>query len=202
MANKDNASALHNLKADVLSYQKLIRSIRLVLGCAVLGFVFLFVLCLWGKQKEKLPAHVPNNDSQNSAVGLSYYGVDQKRHPFRVSSQKMVAQKNSTFKLEKLTSELFLYGKKAYITARTGQYIQSEHKLSDLKEVFIHTDDGYTLKSGVADVDEKSKKISGYEGVEGKGPFGFFRAGRFHMTQGGDKLILNDNPSLRFNLPA
>jgi lipopolysaccharide export system protein LptC len=128
-----------------------------------------------------------------------YRGADSKGRPFVLEAARAVqkSSKDPTLVLEKLKASLQMEDGTAILTADTGNFDLKKEQLIVSGTITLQRSDGYRFTAQDVIVDLNSRTAWSNKPIDGNGPFGRFRAGRFKLNLDETSLVFAGRASLR-----
>jgi len=139
-------------------------------------------------------ARLPSKEVDTLAMrNAQYYGIDQSNHPYAVSADLAVQDRDASGDLVHLDQPLADFttsaGANVVVGAKKGLYRKAEQSLLLTGDVTLYHDSGAEIHTNSAIVDLVHGTVRGSEPVNGHGPQGQIAAAGFEVTDKGKNLI-------------
>jgi lipopolysaccharide export system protein LptC len=129
--------------------------------------------------------------------GPVYRGLDDNNRPFEIRADRAIQQTSATpiVELQGISAQLVMNAGPAKVTAKSGQYDLKTERLTLVGPINLTTADGYRYQMSEANVDLKTRQVTGGQGASGNGPLGAFEAGALKVDIDQRHLTLSDGVS-------
>jgi hypothetical protein len=193
-----------SFESHVSAYRFFLRIWRLILVIVVL-VLFLFGAFLYF---SKTTSFSRSNDSptpqsqipkvcpkREEAQGLRYQGVH-KKGGYILEARSGKRKPGDKILLKKITGKIKTPHAETIFKGNESLYEPGCKKVTVKGQIRLQTSTGYNIKTPAVRVSTDSQTIRGNCLTKGHGPLGSFSSNAFEVRDGGDKIILKDQPRL------